>query len=79
MRSSRKPADSSRRGGTIQEDELGDEYQAEILRISLGEIRACPKCRRQSGCHKYDTRKCLRYFMRQAHKRSGKPIEKQFQ
>ena len=66
-------------GGTIQEDELGEEYQSEILRISLNEVGVCPKCRHQSGCYKCDKWKCLRYFMRQAHKRTGKPIEKQFQ
>ena len=66
-------------GGTIQEDELGEGYQSEILRISLNEVGVCPKCRHQSGCYKCDKWKCLRYFMRQALKRTGKPIEKQFQ
>ena len=66
-------------GGTIEEHELGEDYKADILRISLNEVGVCSKCRHQSGCYKCDQWKCLRYFMRQMHKRSGRAIEDQFQ
>ena len=65
--------------GCIEESDLGSEYQSEKLRISLNEVGVCSKCRHQSGCYMCDQWKCLRYFMRQAHKKSGKPIRPEFQ
>ena len=65
--------------GCIEESDLDSEYQSEKLRISLTEVGVCSKCRHQSGCYRCDQWKCLRYFMRLAHKKSGKPIRPEFQ
>ena len=43
------------------------------------EVGVCSKCRHQSGCFKCDRWKCTRYWMRPMHKKSSKPISKEYQ
>ena len=59
----------------IQENELPDAYWTALDKIVHSGVGICSKCRYQSGCLACDENKLLGYFMRQEHKRTGRPIE----
>lgn len=63
----------------IKISELPADYEKDRQRILLYEVGVCSKCRNQSGCLNCDEFKCTRAWMRREHKRTGRPIEAQYQ
>ena len=62
----------------IQENELPDAYWTALDKIVHSGVGICSKCRYQSGCLACDENKLSGYFMRQEHKRTGRPIEHKY-
>ena len=63
----------------IKEEDLPDEYRDAIHKINMTGIGVCSRCRNSSGCLSCDAFKCIRYYMRKEHKKTGKPIDAKYQ
>lgn len=63
----------------IKINELPQQFEKDRMRILHNEVGVCSKCRHQSGCLNCDEFKCIRAYMRREHKRTGRPIEPQYQ
>eukprot|EP00438_Fugacium_kawagutii_P013212 Skav218446 [mRNA] locus=scaffold905:143422:158045:+ [translate_table: standard] len=63
----------------IKIHELPAEFEKDRMRILHHEVGVCSGCRNQSGCLNCDEFKCIRAYMRREHKKTGRPIEPQYQ
>eukprot|EP00438_Fugacium_kawagutii_P020145 Skav209767 [mRNA] locus=scaffold9:337523:341960:- [translate_table: standard] len=63
----------------IKISELPPEFEKDRMRIIHHEVGVCSRCRNQSGCLNCTEWKCIRAYMRKEHKRTGRPIEPQYQ
>eukprot|EP00438_Fugacium_kawagutii_P009608 Skav233937 [mRNA] locus=scaffold2178:39983:46648:- [translate_table: standard] len=63
----------------IKISELPPECEKDRMRIIHHEVGVCSRCRNQSGCLNCNEWKCIRAYMRKEHKRTGRPIEPQYQ
>eukprot|EP00438_Fugacium_kawagutii_P001387 Skav209305 [mRNA] locus=scaffold994:205116:208401:- [translate_table: standard] len=63
----------------VKISELPQEFEKDRMRIIHHEVGVCSRCRNQSGCLNCNEWKCIRAYMRKGHKRTGRPIEPQYQ